>query len=311
MKWINELRRRISRKHEENAGRNGDLRNFVRHAAEEVEADQISAPAASRGPDPQPKRRQRNKDWCGVPPHEKTLQAYLGIGEHKISDGLKSCRPHGESELAELRRGVVSWLRPDPEYEVIETPETAPQNIEFRKYPKLVNGAAIDTLTGKPVGLISMSIPYCAQTRQGIGSHLVALFIPELLTSVFIRTFSKEGYRSRIAAHGLLVTWALLDGDHVPQEVLDEYRVEDSRPTEAEPPEGGSIPQTVPHTFRATRYRLVHRDILIDKMAKKAGVDISSPDAMEVIRNEVEEMKKASEIVAILRPEPTDPAPDI
>lgn len=311
MNWLNELRRRVFRKSDEKAEENGDSLNFVRGAIKEPEAGPISAPGSPPGPDLQPKRRQRHKNWGEVPPHEKTLQAYLGFEKRKLSDGLVDYAPHGEDELADLRRGVVKWFRPNLEYEVMETPETAPQNIEFRYYREHVSGAAIDTSTGKPVGWICMSTPYCAQTRQGIGSHLVALFFPELETSVLLRTFSQEGFRSRIAAHGLLVTWALLDGDHVPQEVLDEYRVEDSRPTEAEPPEGGSIPQTVPHTFRATRYRLVHRDILIDKMAKKAGVDISSPDAMEDIRNEVEEMKKASEIVAILRPEPTDPAPDI
>jgi glycosyltransferase involved in cell wall biosynthesis len=69
--------------------------------------------------------------------------------------------------------------------------------------------------------------PVCIKPRMGIGSHLVAYLEP--IYPHGARTYSTSGFNNRVAAHALLVTWAILDGKNVPKDVMDEYCVYKSR----------------------------------------------------------------------------------
>lgn len=153
-------------------------------------------------------------------PYERTIRDYLGIRK----EASILARPYIAEQtygLAQLQRGTVIGVQLSEQYEVPGLRPTNPSGIEFRHYFKSGVGVAVDLTCDKPVGFISGNLAVSIRQGLGVGSHLAAYFDGPYIS--FPRSFSASGLRNRLAAHALLVTWALLDGESVPQEVRDEY----------------------------------------------------------------------------------------
>lgn len=160
-------------------------------------------------------------------PYEKTIDEYLTVnGKQPV---ITEKQEWGGAELDDLRRGKVanlasstSWGKDDFKGRDL-TRETAPKGISFRDYDGV--WVAVNTFLKAPVGTFHWRIPICIQPNEGIGSHLLAHFMPEVIS----HSYTEDGLRCRKAAHALLVTWAIIDGETIPQKVLNEYCVYERR----------------------------------------------------------------------------------
>lgn len=162
-------------------------------------------------------------------PHERTIEEYLNL-EKKQFDAENYIFRHPEW-IQSLEQGIVPNLKTEVSWAPVmkensseqekNRRRTAPRGIEFRSIDAF--GVAVNIIDKVPVGFLWGTTPVCisAERGRGIGSHLLAHFAPVACSE----TYSREGRSCRIAAHALLVTWACLDGDTVPSNVLDEYCV--------------------------------------------------------------------------------------
>jgi hypothetical protein len=156
----------------------------------------------------------------------RTIRDYLGIGR-RASLFPSAYIPEQTHGLAELKSGKVFGVQLDDTFEVPDSRLTNPSNIEFRLYSKAGVGVAVDMISDTPVGFISGNLAVSIRSGLGVGSHLAAYFDGQYLP--YPRSYSVSGFRNRLAAHALLVTWAMLDGEKVPQEIRNEYHCVNDR----------------------------------------------------------------------------------
>lgn len=178
--------------------------------------------------------------------HEHTVEDYLQLkpGESLLSP-LISKTPYDPIDahgLTDNNRGFVSAK---PIERVCS--QTDPAGINFycyggsgfykrpRHHGRTDHGLAYDlrgtSRFGSPavvvVGEVSGGQPRVAYDYQkrGIGSHLIAHFCPMYLGRLDHPSRTEAGYYNRMRAHAILVTWALIDNEPVPPDVLAQYCV--------------------------------------------------------------------------------------